>query len=341
SLERTSQTFIERRPKPTKPTGKASQSLFGDDDILDSLFGDTKQPVRSKGARVGRLNASSPTNNMFSSVAEEVRRDDLDFEVSDVSEADPSDVLKNLKGMDDMEADPFPSKKKLPIQTKSVGNEKPIKDSAVLENNPNLEGADEAIGGGKKPNAAPSSSAHNYNDFFDPDDLLGDSLDDLLPDETRPKPKPQQSKPDKSVPSASASSVLKSQMTKTSKREDKDDLLDALGFKRPKNYAKKKEAPLWFSKDSDALQRPRTRIQDILETSARALERPPTGERRDEKLPQEINSSLKDPFVEDDVTFGSYQPTMVSTPEGHQSRRPSVRGRSSIYGAALGQQGRA
>ncbi|MED6259427.1 hypothetical protein ATANTOWER_022558 [Ataeniobius toweri] len=186
---------------------------------------------------------------MFSSVAEEVRRDDLDFEVLDVSEADPSDVLKNLKGMDDMEADPFPSKKKLPIQTKSVGNEEPIKDSAVLESNPNVEGADEAIGGGKKPNAAPSSSAHNYNDFFDPDDLLGDSLDDLLPDETRPKPKPQQSKSDKSVPSASASSVLKSQMTKTSKRDDKDDLLDALGFKRPKNYAKKKEAPLWSSKE--------------------------------------------------------------------------------------------
>ncbi|MEQ2294419.1 hypothetical protein AMECASPLE_003668, partial [Ameca splendens] len=239
-----------------KLTGKASQSLSGDDDILDSLFGDTKQPVRSKGARVGRLNASSPTNNMFSSVAEEVRRDDLDFE--DVSEADLSDVLKNLKGMDDMEADPFPSKKKLPIQTKSVGNEEPIKDSAVLESNPNVEGADEAIGGGKKPNAAPSSSAHNYNDLLayfgkqasmsDPDDLLGDSLDDLLPDETRPKPKPQQSKSVKSVPSASASSVLKSQMTKTSKRDDKDDLLDALGFKSPKNDAKKKEAPLWFSK---------------------------------------------------------------------------------------------
>ncbi|XP_047214966.1 fas-binding factor 1 homolog isoform X2 [Girardinichthys multiradiatus] len=237
---------------------------------------------------------------MFSSVAEEVRRDDLDFEVLDVYEADPSDVLKNLKGMDDMEADSFPSKKKLPIQTKSVGNEEPIKDSAVLESNPNLEGAD-------------------------PDDLLGDLLDDLLPDETRPKPKPQQSKSDKSVPSASASSVLKSQMTKTSKRDDKDDLLDALGFKRPKNDAKKKEAPLWSSKESDAPQRPRTRIQDILETSAQALERPPTGERRDEKLPQEKNSSLKDPFVEDDVTFGSYQPTMLSTPEGRQSRRQSVR----------------
>lgn len=34
---------------------------------------------------------------------------------------------------------------------------------------------------------------------------------------------------------------------------------------------------------------------------------------------------MKDPFVEDDLTFGSYQPTIVSTPEGRQSRRPSVR----------------
>ncbi|XP_008414884.2 fas-binding factor 1 homolog isoform X3 [Poecilia reticulata] len=309
---------------PTKPKSKASQNLFEDDDILDSLFNDdSKQPTRSKGARVGRPNVSSPTNSMFSRMAEEVRRDDL--ESSDVSEADPSDVLKNLKDMDDLEADLFPSRKKPPLQTKSVGNEDPVKDSAVLESNANLEGADEATGGGKKPNTAPSSSAHKYNDFFDLDDPLADSLDDLLPDETRPEPKARQSKPDKSVPPASASSpVLRSQTTKTAKKEDKDDLLDALGFERHKDDPRKKESPLWSSKEkSEAPQRPRTRIQDILDASTSA--RLPTGERKDEKLQQEKNHSLKDPFVEDDLTFGSYQPTLVTTPEGRQSRRQSVR----------------
>ncbi|XP_007574233.1 fas-binding factor 1 homolog [Poecilia formosa] len=309
---------------PTKPKSKASQNLFEDDDILDSLFDDdSKQPARSKGARVGRPNAPSPTNNMFSRMAEEVRRDDL--EASDVSEADPSDVLKNLKGMDDLEADLFPSRKKPPLQTKSVGNEDPVKGSAVLESDANLEGADEATGGGKKPNTAPSSSAHKYNDFFDLDDPLADSLDDLLPDETRPEPKPRQSKPDKSVPPASASSpVPRSQTTKTAKKEDKDDLLDALGFERHKDDPRKKESPLWSSKEkSEPPQRPRTRIQDILDASTSA--RPPTGERKDEKLQQEKNLSLKDPLVEDDLTFGSYQPTIATTPEGRQSRRQSVR----------------
>ncbi|XP_014877085.1 fas-binding factor 1 homolog [Poecilia latipinna] len=309
---------------PTKPKSKASQNLFEDDDILDSLFDDdSKQPARSKGARVGRPNAPSPTNNMFSRMAEEVRRDDL--EASDVSEADPSDVLKNLKGMDDLEADLFPSRKKPPLQTKSVGNEDPVKGSAVLESDANLEGADEATGGGKKPNTAPSSSAHKYNDFFDLDDPLADSLDDLLPDETRPEPKPRQSKPDKSVPPASASSpVPRSQTTKTAKKEDKDDLLDALGFERHKDDPRKKESPLWSSKEkSEPPQRPRTRIQDILDASTSA--RPPTGEGKDEKLQQEKNLSLKDPLVEDDLTFGSYQPTIATTPEGRQSRRQSVR----------------
>uniref|UniRef100_A0A3Q2TF29 Fas binding factor 1 n=1 Tax=Fundulus heteroclitus TaxID=8078 RepID=A0A3Q2TF29_FUNHE len=263
---------------------------------------------------------------MFSRLAEEVRRDKLDLEASDVSEADPSDVLKNLKGLDDMEADLFPSKKKLPVQTKAGDNEEPIKDSAALESNAELKGAGEATGGGTKPNTAPSSSARDYNDFFDPDDPLADSLDDLLPDETRPEPQPRQSKPDKSVPPASPSPLLKSQATKTSKNDDKDDLLDAL--ERRKNDGNRKETPLWPSKEkSDAPQRPRTRIQDILEasTSARPTERPPTGEKRGEKPPQENNSSLKDPFVEEDLTFGFYQPTMVSTPEGRQSRRQSVR----------------
>ncbi|KAM4717583.1 fas-binding factor 1 homolog isoform 2-T4 [Anableps anableps] len=307
---------------PTKPTSKGSQSLFEDDDILDSLFDDTKQPARSKVARVGRLNVSSPTNDIFSKVAEEVRRDDL--EASDVSEVDPSDVLKNLKRMDDLEADLFPSKKTLPVQRKSVDNEESTRDSAVLKSNANLEGEDEAIGGGKKPNATPSSSAHNYNDFFDPDDPLADSLDDLLPDETRPEPKPRQSKPDKSEPHASASPILRGQTTKTLKKEDKGDLLDALGFERHRDDSKKKEVPFWSSKEkSDAPQRPRTRIQDILEAST--LARPPPGERKDEKLPQDKNSSLKDPFVEDDLMFGSYHPTIVSTPEGRQSRRQSVR----------------
>uniref|UniRef100_A0A671RJT2 Fas-binding factor 1 C-terminal domain-containing protein n=1 Tax=Sinocyclocheilus anshuiensis TaxID=1608454 RepID=A0A671RJT2_9TELE len=77
---------------------------------------------------------------------------------------------------------------------------------------------------------------------------------------------------------------------------------------------------------SDAPLRARTRLDEILGrgTSPRLLERPVTGEKRDttqtEKPPEK--TSLMD---EEDFTFGSYQPTMGSTPEGRQSRRQSVR----------------
>uniref|UniRef100_A0A672Y457 Fas-binding factor 1 C-terminal domain-containing protein n=1 Tax=Sphaeramia orbicularis TaxID=375764 RepID=A0A672Y457_9TELE len=71
---------------------------------------------------------------------------------------------------------------------------------------------------------------------------------------------------------------------------------------------------------SDAPQRVRTRLDEILEslTSPRLLERPPTGERKEQPQQDEKKRNY-------DLTFGSYQPTLGSTPEGRQSRRQSVR----------------
>uniref|UniRef100_A0A672FQ69 Fas-binding factor 1 C-terminal domain-containing protein n=1 Tax=Salarias fasciatus TaxID=181472 RepID=A0A672FQ69_SALFA len=79
-----------------------------------------------------------------------------------------------------------------------------------------------------------------------------------------------------------------------------------------------------------APQRARTRIDEILEgfSSPNPLEQPPTGERKEQLHGQESGSLCflpPEPLLEDDLTFGSYQPTMVSTPEGRQSRRQSVR----------------
>uniref|UniRef100_A0A7N8XPD0 Fas binding factor 1 n=1 Tax=Mastacembelus armatus TaxID=205130 RepID=A0A7N8XPD0_9TELE len=111
--------------------------------------------------------------------------------------------------------------------------------------------------------------------------------------------------------------------------------MDALGFDSDKNNPKKKETPLWSNKESfrsETLQRARTRLDEILEnlTSPRPLERPPTGERKDQPLSQdkqqqEKTSGMKEPLLEDDLTFGSYQPTLGSVPEGRRSRRQSVR----------------
>ncbi|XP_053194841.1 fas-binding factor 1 homolog [Scomber japonicus] len=326
----------------SKSKGKTSKSLFEDDDLLDSLFDDEKHPVRGKSARGGSANHSSVSDNIFSMLAEEVKKDGEDAEDSDVSAADPDDILKNMKDMDDMDADLFPSKKKTssaPAQTKPSGNERPKKDSAALESNVKPEGADEPGKGEKKPNSAPSSTARNYKKFTfsDLDDPLDDLLDDLLPDETKTQSKSgvQLAKPEKSVPSPAASPVRRTKATKKQVdltfEDDKDDLMDALGFDGDKN--KTKENALWTNRErSEQPQRARTRLDEILEslTSPRLLERPPTGERKDQpqsqdKHQQEKTSSVKEPLLEDDLTFGSYQPTLVSTPEGRQSRRQSVR----------------
>ncbi|XP_039862001.1 fas-binding factor 1 homolog isoform X2 [Simochromis diagramma] len=311
----------------TKPKGKASKSSFRDD-LLDSLLDDDKQPVRTKASRDGP---------MYSTLAQEIKMDGADTEDSDVSAADPSDILKSMKDMDDMDADLFASKKKPSSAPAPLVSEGPKKDSAVLESNAKPEGADEPTKEGKKPNSAPLSSARSYKKFTFSD--LDDPLDDFLPGDSKPDLKSSFSKPEKSVPSPSASPILKNETTKATKKgeltfeDDKDDLMDALGFDGNKNNPKKKETPLWSPKErADAPQRPRTRIDEILEsfTSPRLLERPPTGERKDElqsqeKPQQEKTSAGKEPRLDDDLTFGSYQPTLGSTSEGRQSRRQSVR----------------
>ncbi|XP_014195069.1 fas-binding factor 1 homolog isoform X3 [Haplochromis burtoni] len=304
-------------------------------------------PVRTKASRGGP---------MYSTLAQEIKMDGADTEDSDVSAADPSDILKSMKDMDDMDADLFASKKKpssAPAQTKPLVSEGPKKDSAVLESNAKPEEADEPTKEGKKPNSAPLSSARSYKKFTFSDSGgedegvaqtsyakdLDDPLDDLLPGDSKPDLKSSFSKPEKSVPSPSASPILKNKTTKATKKgeltfeDDKDDLMDTLGFDSNKNNPKKQETPLWSPKErADAPQRPRTRIDEILEsfTSPRLLERPPTGERKDElqsqeKPQQEKTSAGKEPRLDDDLTFGSYQPTLGSTSEGRQSRRQSVR----------------
>ncbi|XP_033945464.1 fas-binding factor 1 homolog isoform X3 [Pseudochaenichthys georgianus] len=328
----------------SKRKGKPSKSSFGDEDLLDSLFDDEKLPVRGKSTRSGQLNRTSATDNIFSMLAEEVKRDGGDTEDSDVSAADPNDILKNMKDMDDMDADLFAPKKKpssAPAQLKPFGNERPKKDSSTIESKAKPGGADEPTTGGRKIYSAPASTAHDYKKFTfsDVDDPLADLLDDLLPDETKPEPKSiiQKAKREKAPPSPPASPVLKTSKAATKRSDltfddDKEDLMDALGFDGDnKNAPKKKEAALWSNKDrSETPQRPRTKLDEILEslTSPRLLERPPTGEKKEqtqEKPQQDKTFTVKETLPEEDLAFGSYQPTLGSTPEARQSRRHSVR----------------
>ncbi|XP_024920428.1 fas-binding factor 1 homolog isoform X2 [Cynoglossus semilaevis] len=331
----------------TRTRGKLSKRSFGDDDILDSLFEDKKKPSTGRAARSGPLNRSSATDNIYSLLAEEAKTDDGNTENSDVSAADPNDILKDMKDIDDMDADLFTLKKKpnsAPAQTKPFGKNIPkATEITTSDNNAKHEGAGEqGTNAGRKPHSAPSVStrSHRRFSFSDLDDPLAD-LDDLLPDETRLKSKSSvqqpKSKPE-TVSPPSASPVLKAKKTKAAASDlfddDQDDLMEALGFGSDKNDSKKKDSLLWPNKErKEPPQRARTRLDDILEsrTSPRLLERPPTGERKDtvqsqeKQQQQEKSSSFKEPPLDDDLTFGSYQPTLGSTPEGRQSRRQSVR----------------
>ncbi|XP_053299758.1 fas-binding factor 1 homolog isoform X3 [Pleuronectes platessa] len=317
-----------------KQRDKLSKSVFEDDDLLDSLFEDKKPSVRGRAARGGPLTRSSATENIFSMLAEEVKKD-----------------VGDTEDLDDMDAELFASIKKpssAPAQTKPFGNKVTKNDSTALEH------SDEPV---KKPNSAPAASTRDYRKFSfsdcgddedlgqnpyneEDDDPLADLLDDLLPDETKPEAKAsvQPPKPEQSLQSPSASPNFKNRTSaKTPANatldDDKDDLMDALGFDSDQNNPRKKETSLWPNKErSEPPQRARTRLDEILESlpSPRLLERPATGERKEqpvsrERQLQEKTTGAEEQRLEEDLTFGSYQPTLGSVPEGRQSRRPSVR----------------
>ncbi|XP_077058246.1 fas-binding factor 1 homolog isoform X3 [Siphateles boraxobius] len=316
-------------------TSKQKKGLRGTiDDVLGDLLGgdDDEGPVkvRSPALVSGRPSAvltsrsgkrSLLDDDFFSKLAEEAEKEE---EVSDVSEADPAALLDSMKDIDDMDADLFSSKKKpssAPVQRKEVkGGDK----SKTTE---------ETV---KKPSSAPASTARAYKKFSflddegggvdpplppPPDDdegNMGSSLDDLLDDKQKTMKK--------SEPPHSSSPVVPQ---KTERKrddltfDDEDDLIDALGF--GETHKSHGNGPT-VKKESDPPLRARTKLDEILGrgTSPRLLERPVTGEKT-EKPPEKSSTGRAYQMEEEDFTFGSYQPTMGSTPEGRQSRRQSVR----------------
>ncbi|XP_070958274.1 fas-binding factor 1 homolog isoform X5 [Oncorhynchus clarkii lewisi] len=329
------------------------------DDMLGDLLGDDDFPVKAKAParEAGRLGPPLPSHSgkrsllgdddFFSKLAEEAEND----EGSDVSEADPTALLESMKDIDDMDADLFGSKKKpssAPAQSKGSGIGGPTKNPPKSGNK--LKGgiSDEPDIEEKKPSSAPASTARGYKrfSFTDFDDPLADLLDDL-PIEDKNEPKiTKKAPPEKSVLPPDSPIIKKKETASPApvpkKRDeltfddDEDDLMNALGFgESPKESPKKNETVLIPKNESSSElpQRARTRLDEILGrgTSPRLLERPPTGERKDPPQQQEKQKHhqetpiTKDPFLEEDLTFGSYQPTLVTTPEGRHSRRQSVR----------------
>ncbi|KAM9472592.1 fas-binding factor 1 homolog isoform 37-T37 [Salvelinus alpinus] len=315
------------------------------DDMLGDLLGDDDFPVKAKApaSEAGRLGPPLPSrsgkrsllgdDDFFSKLAEEAEND----EGSDVSEADPTALLESMKDIDDMDADLFGSKKKpssAPAQSKGSGIGGPTKNPPKSGNK--LKGggiSDELHIEEKKPSSAPASAARGYQRFSFTENKNEPKITKKAPPEKSVLP------PDspiiKKKETASPAPVPKKR-DELMFDDDEDDLMDALGFgESPKESPKKNETVLIPKNESSSElpQRARTRLDEILGrgTSPRLLERPPTGERKDPPQQQEKQKhhqetpTTKDPFLEEDLTFGSYQPTLVTTPEGRHSRRQSVR----------------
>uniref|UniRef100_A0A674JSJ9 Fas binding factor 1 n=1 Tax=Terrapene triunguis TaxID=2587831 RepID=A0A674JSJ9_9SAUR len=107
--------------------------------------------------------------------------------------------------------------------------------------------------------------------------------------------------------------------------DDGDDLMDALGFGKSPTGELKQER-----KGEEEEPRPaRSKLEELLGsgTAAKLLERPITGERKEFKLDTKYQQQPDKETIwgNEDFTFGAYQPTLASTPEGLQSRRQSVR----------------
>ncbi|XP_041942933.1 fas-binding factor 1 isoform X1 [Alosa sapidissima] len=307
-------------------------------------------------------------DEFFSKLAEEaVKEDDLS-DVSEADPQALLESMKDIDDMDADLFGSKKKPSSAPAQTKSYTSAGSKPEPSKPGDKLRASDTDVPAREEKKPRSAPASTAQSYKKFSFLDDDDGgdggddvppgppdgekdfdDPLDDLLDDLDPPKAQKRSSLSEKTSgiksDSPAASPLVSQKKTekastalapKTKKRDEltfdddeEDDLIDALGFGEM-STSKNKTAALAPKKESEPPQRPRTRLDEILSrgTSPHLLERPPTGEKKEQKQQpqQQKNPSAKDaPVGEEDLTFGSYQPTLAGTPEGRQSRRQSVR----------------
>ncbi|XP_025053285.1 fas-binding factor 1 [Alligator sinensis] len=332
--------------------------LLGDDDEIPVRSNRPSQPSgtsrgRPRGPSSRTSNKSLFEDDFFSKLAAE---EGAATEGSDVSDADPQALLETLKDMDNMEADLLGIKKpgsgpgrtttKSPEKTESSRN--PVKPAGKLTSTEK----ELATRIEKKVLTTPPTTRQQYKKFsFEAEDEskkqpgkginLDDPLTGLLSDEEEDAAKklpPSGSKisPERNTgPAKGKETSLSSMPGHTTapmrKKEelmfedDADDLMSALGFGESLKGDLKQER----KGEEEEVRPARSKLDELLGrgTSAKLLERPATGEPKEFKLDKKYQKQpdKEDIWGEEDFTFGAYQPTLASTPEGRQSRRQSVR----------------
>ncbi|XP_061555877.1 fas-binding factor 1 homolog isoform X1 [Phycodurus eques] len=316
----------------TKPKGKPPKSSCGDGDILDSTFDDNKLPVRRKSGRGGLRHGTSDIENIFSML------DDITMDEGNTEGPDDMNVASKKKS-NSLSGETKPSDNEGFLPEPDIASDiKPREAEVFLKAMRALSSLlhqDEAAIEGKTISSSARNRKFSFSDLDDQDDIddLVDLLDGLPQNKNKTplKSNSQPAKPEKGVPSNLPSLIHKRETTSPAKKinelafdDEKDDLIDELGLDC--ENPRKKDNVLWSNRESEQPQRARTRLDEILENcNSRRLEWPPSGTKNDQPPSREKNYNMKEALLEDDLTYGSYQPTMGDTTSGHQSRRQSIR----------------
>ncbi|XP_007437290.1 fas-binding factor 1 isoform X1 [Python bivittatus] len=316
------------------------------DDVLGDLLGDDDDaPIKSGkpasfGSTEGKARGTVPQANrrglleddFFSKMAVE---EGSDVEDPDISDVDPEALLETLKDMDEMEADILGIKKtsarspQKPVKGK--GTAEPLAEPAKSAKTATITEKGDSVGEiSKDLGSVPSTSKQQKRFSLE---AIDDPLAGLLSDDEESTVKKTHSSITKNTPEISGTpneKVHGCAVAPDQKREeltfedDGEDLMDALGF----GETSKAEVKSGRKSEEKEPRPARSRLDELLGlgTAKKLLERPSIGEPKEFKLDKKYQKQTdKEDALGDDFTFGAYQPTMASTPEGRQSRRQSVR----------------
>uniref|UniRef100_A0A452HBF4 Fas-binding factor 1 C-terminal domain-containing protein n=1 Tax=Gopherus agassizii TaxID=38772 RepID=A0A452HBF4_9SAUR len=312
--------------------------LLGDDDEIPIKSNKPSQHHGGSGRRSRDIVSKASKNSVledgvFSKMAAE---EGAGAEGSDLSDVDPQALLETLKEMDDMEADLLGIKKSSSGagRTMAKGSKKLDSSGDLAKTSGKLttvEKGESTTGIEKKPLSTPTTPQRQYKKFSFED--LDDPLAGLLSDDEenavkKLPPTGTKSSPERHTGPAKAPGHAVAPMRRREEltfEDDGDDLMDALGFGESPRGELKQERKGEEEEPCPA----RSKLEELLGngTAAKLQERPITGERKEFKLDTKYQQQPDKETIwdDEDFTFGAYQPTLASTPEGRQSRRQSVR----------------
>ncbi|XP_072097998.1 fas-binding factor 1 homolog [Mobula birostris] len=318
------------------------------DDVLDDLLGDDDKksifpaiqsgntPRRSAPATSRSNKKSLLDDDFFNKLAQEAAKDN---DESEISEVDHQALLETMKDIDDMDADLFGKKNRPSAPTQRAEYPAVTKgskpESSRTVHRPS--DAKDLSGQDENDHCVATTFGHHYKKFtFDDED---DPLEGILSDEEEePKKKTvseqklslsnvdlQAHKEEEKVPSSAAFVPV---MTTAQRKDDLffddegDDLMDALGIGDSPETSKQLKRV-----EEETLHPARSKLDELLGrgTAKKLLEQPSTGERKEFKLDPKYKKTPEKEEHLDDFAFGSYQPTVATTPDDRQIRRQSVR----------------